>query len=143
MKRIALFAAAIALLGGAATALASTDSYGGDLKSGTVTFNIVTKHGKTFMTAFRFKRVPISCRGGDVTASGKDPADKFPVTDDKFKAVLRATSADFKSKLVFAGKIKNSGAKGTFRLSGKKVPIDGSAGVGSKCDTGTIDWKAG
>ena len=85
--------------------------------------------------------MPISCNGGDGTASGQDKLDALPVKNDAFKVVLEASDPTLNAKLVFAGTLDGADAKGTFHLSGKKVPLDGGD-TGRKCDTGVLHWTA-
>jgi hypothetical protein len=136
---IAALAAALALSGAAA---AATTGYSGSIKSGTVNFKVIRKSGKRKLTGFKFMSVPVTCRAGGATASGRDTADRFPIRPDGFfKLVLKSDNPAFTGKVVFKGAVTRGSASGTFRLSGKKVPIEPAA-TGRNCDTGVLDWSA-
>ena len=145
MKRIVLVAALIVALMISAVAYAATTTYSGSISSGTTTFKVIKKNGKRKLSKFQFHTVPIACDSGGETASGADSLDKFPIAGDgTFKLVLVVTdTATFDGKLVFKGTVTGATAKGTFHLSGKKVPIDANGGsTGRHCDTGLLHWTA-
>jgi hypothetical protein len=61
---------------------------------------------------------------------------KTSITDAKFKFSREATnSAGSKFKVTVKGKLKNSSAKGTLRLTAEYV-------TGTTCDTGRLSFKA-
>lgn len=141
MKRIAFVAALAAALLISTAALAAIRTYSGNVSSGTITFKSKKVNHKTVLQKLLFQTVPINCNSGNGTVSGQDQLDSLPVKNNKFRVVLNATDPKFNAKLVFAGKITGADAKGTFHLSGKKVPLDDTS-IGKNCDTKVLDWKA-
>jgi hypothetical protein len=141
MKRIAFVVALTAALLISTAALAAIRTYNGNVSTGTITFRAKKSNHKTVLEKLLFRTVPIKCNSGNGTVSGQDQLDSLPVTNNTFRVVLNATDPKFNAKLVFAGKITGADAKGTFHLSGKKVPLDDQS-IGKNCDTKVLDWKA-
>ena len=127
----------LAVFATAAVALANGRTYEGGLGSGSVSFTVEHHTLKTF----KFLSVPITCRGGAETASGRDAADSFALEQGTFRASLHASNPQFSGRIVLRGHVSGGSASGVFRLRGRRVPIDGG-GTGHGCDTGKLHWTA-
>ena len=129
--------ALVAAIGLGPAAVAQGRAYEGSLGSGSLTFKI--EHHK--LTSFKFLSVPITCKSGGETASGRDAADSFDLDGGRFHASLHASNPQFSGRIVLRGHLSGGSASGAFSLRGNRVPIDGG-GTGHGCDTGTLHWTA-
>ncbi len=127
----------LAALATAAVALANGRTYQGSLGSGSLSFRI--EHQR--LKSFKFLSVPIACKSGAETASGRDAADSFALDQGTFHASLHASNPQFSGRIVLRGTLADGAASGVFRLRGSRVPIDGG-GTGHDCDTGKLHWSA-
>jgi hypothetical protein len=143
VKRIVVCATLIVALAVPTVAGAWTHVFDGKFDpSGTIELKIRKLHGRSKLTTVKFREVPISCDQGNETTSGNVLKQRVPVEGGKFRLTARATSADDHSTLKLVGRLTHHGrrAKGTMRVHGAVVPLDG--GTHGRCDTGRLRWHA-
>ena len=143
MRRVLIPAVLAAALTIPAGAVASSHAYSGAVDpSGTLSFKVKKKHGKTRVRAFRFEQIPVTCdAGADTTFGTLDFGIK--VKRKKFHAVaVHQPHGSEGSTLKVRGRLTGGArhATGTIRVFG--APPLGSGNPGVNCHTGKRPWTA-
>jgi hypothetical protein len=143
VRRVLIPAALAVALTIPAGAAASTHGYSGTVDpSGTLSFKVKKKHGKTRVRAFRFEQIPVTCDAGADTTFGKLEF-AIDVKRKKFHAVaVHRPDGSEGSTLKLRGKLTDKGrrATGTIRVFGSPPLESGNTGV--NCHTGKRPWSA-
>lgn len=123
----------------AATALAATRTYKGQIKTdenSSVVLKVKQSDGDRFVKQFVANDFLIACDSGPATLRKAEIRGLIPV-NDKRKFKVSGTNAG--QVLKVTGKLTGKrNAKGTVRYSGP-TPVDG---VIESCDSGKLDWSA-
>jgi len=139
-KLLALAGVTAVALVAPATVGAAGKKYQGLFEAGgTNSFTLKkTDNGKKVVN-YEWVSFPLSCDGGPATSTN-GLSFGVRVRNDKFEATATPSSEE-KSKLTLKGEfVGANSAKGTMRIEGSKVPVDG--GGRDRCDSGKVAWTA-
>lgn len=151
MRRTLIAAAtALAALGLASLALASTTSFNGSFESsGSLSFKVKKTHGTVRLFSLAFQKFPLDCKDGPNTETAALRSSYRPVQENyprlRVYAVVTLPHHDKPlSTLVLTGSVSDDGksASGKMRIHGRKVPVDDPPGGSGRCDSGRIHWTA-
>jgi hypothetical protein len=121
-------------------AIASKSRFAGSIDpSGTVSFKVLKKHKKTYVLRFGWRRLPVKCKSGPNTTSGR-LAYRVKVKHHKFSTEATADNGSARAKI--NGKIRGRRAKGTITVSGSSLAVDNNPPQTGNCSSGKKDWKA-
>ena len=140
VKLAALTALAVTAVAAPSAQAAERKYEGAFVPSGTLSFVVKKSGDGKKVVNYRWDDFPLDCRGGDEKSSSFLEF-SIRVRRGKFSTVAVDNPDNPGARLQLEGRlIGRNNAKGTMRLEGRRVPVDGPGR--ENCDSGRLNWTA-